>query len=226
MMPSGLRLKKSSGWFAAGQEVATALEILSDAAFKLYLYVCLRAERRSARIVCQPSEWAIPLQCEPHRIADSLEELCQRQVCCRRATAAGCVVEICDRFWPYEKAPSRPDPGVKEADYIRQVRQIFLRPACVRASFSAADAHCAAALYRRGITLVQIQRAVDLGCARKYMALLRGDKAASTQVTTLYYFAAIVDEVTASAVGDDYWRYVASKAAQFERRWMEALQRP
>ena len=51
-----LRLKKSSGWFAAGQEVATALELLSDAAFKLYMYVCLRAERRSARIVCQP--WA------------------------------------------------------------------------------------------------------------------------------------------------------------------------
>src|SRR5690349_14490199 len=60
-----LRLKKSSGWFAAGQEVAKALEILSDAAFKLYVYVCLRAERRSARIVCQPSAWAIALQCEP-----------------------------------------------------------------------------------------------------------------------------------------------------------------
>jgi hypothetical protein len=216
-----LRLKKSSGWFAAGQEVAKALEILSDAAFKLYVYVCLRAERRSARIVCQPSAWAIALQCEPHRIADSLEELYHRQICKQAPAAAGWVVEICDRFWPYEKVPTRQDPGIKEADYIRQVRQIFLRPACVRASFSAADEHCAATLYRDGVSLVQIQRAVHLGCARKYMALLRGDNPALTLVTPLSYFAAIVDEVTAAAAGEDYWRYVASKAAQFERRWVE-----
>ena len=221
MISSGLRLKKSSGWFAAGQEVATALELLSDAAFKLYMYVCLRAERRSARIVCQPSEWAIALQCEPHRIADSLEELCHRQVCRQVPVAAGLVVEICDRFWPYEKVPTRQDPGTEEADYIRRVRQIFLRPACVRASFSAADEHCAAALYGRGVTLVQIQRAVHLGCARKYMALLREGNPALTLVTTLSYFAAIVDEVTAVAAGADYWRYVASKAAQFERRWVQ-----
>ena len=98
MMP--LRLKKSSGWFAAGQEVATAMELLSDAACKLYVDVCLRAERRSARIVCQPSAWAITLRCEPHRIADALEELCHRQVCRQAPAAAGLVVEICDRFWP------------------------------------------------------------------------------------------------------------------------------
>jgi len=36
-----LRLKRSSGWFAAGQEVATALPMLSDAAFKLYVFLCL-----------------------------------------------------------------------------------------------------------------------------------------------------------------------------------------
>ena len=30
-----LRLKRPTGWFAAGQEVATALPLLSDAAFKL-----------------------------------------------------------------------------------------------------------------------------------------------------------------------------------------------
>ena len=93
---------------------------------------------------------------------------------------------------------------MEETDYIRQVRQIFLRPAWVRASVSAADEHCASALYRRGVTLVQIQRAVHLGCARKYMALLRGDNPALTLVTTLSYFAAIVDEVTAAAAGEDY----------------------
>jgi len=35
-----------------------------------------------------------------------------------------------------------------------------------------------------------------------------------------------VDEVIATAVGEDYWRYVARKAAQLERRWMESLRHP
>ena len=47
-----LRLKRSSGWFAAGQEVATALPMLSDAAFKLYVFLCLNVDRHSA-----PREW-------------------------------------------------------------------------------------------------------------------------------------------------------------------------
>jgi len=38
MIPAArLRLKRPTGWFAAGQEVATALPMLSDAAFKLYV---------------------------------------------------------------------------------------------------------------------------------------------------------------------------------------------
>jgi hypothetical protein len=47
-----LRLKRPTGWFAAGQEVATALPLLSDAAFKLYVFLCLNlktAVRRGHR---------------------------------------------------------------------------------------------------------------------------------------------------------------------------------
>ena len=40
-----LRLKHASGWFAAGREVAEALTLLSDAAFKLFLWLCLHADR-------------------------------------------------------------------------------------------------------------------------------------------------------------------------------------
>ena len=44
-----------------------------------------------------------------------------------------------------------------------QVRQMLLRPACVRASFSAADERLAAGLHRRGVTLTQLERAIWLG---------------------------------------------------------------
>jgi hypothetical protein len=36
-----MKLKHPQGWFAAGREVSRAIEVLSDAAFKLYIYVCL-----------------------------------------------------------------------------------------------------------------------------------------------------------------------------------------
>ena len=46
MMPEPrLRLKRSTGWFAAGREIATALPMLSDAAFKLYVFLCLNVDR-------------------------------------------------------------------------------------------------------------------------------------------------------------------------------------
>jgi len=40
-----LRLKHPTGWFAAGREVLRALALLSDGAFKLYIHLCLTAER-------------------------------------------------------------------------------------------------------------------------------------------------------------------------------------
>ena len=45
MNSSSLRLKNARNWFAAGVEVQQALEFLSDGAFKVFMYICLNAER-------------------------------------------------------------------------------------------------------------------------------------------------------------------------------------
>lgn len=45
MSTSRLILKQPTGWFAAGREVAQALALLSDGAFKLYIHLCLEADR-------------------------------------------------------------------------------------------------------------------------------------------------------------------------------------
>jgi hypothetical protein len=49
MSDSSLTLKHSTGFFAAGREMAEALALLSDGAFKLYAYVCLYADRHTAQ---------------------------------------------------------------------------------------------------------------------------------------------------------------------------------
>jgi hypothetical protein len=216
MMPARLRLKKSTGWFAAGQEVATALEILSDAGFKLYLYLCLNADRRTGRMAVPPAELARCLHWPAEAVAASLEELCRCGVCVQQ----GLGVAICDRFWPYERTAVREGDVVDENSYLERVRQMLLRPACVRASFSAADERLAVNWRHRGVTLIQIQRAIWLGCARKYVAL--SNQPSPMWITSLHYFAAIVDEVAEASVGDDYWNYIRGKVAQLERRWIEA----
>jgi hypothetical protein len=106
-----LRLKRPTGWFAAGQEMAAALALLPDAAFKLYVFLCLNVNRHSARMVWEPMELANLLQRDRASVTDALEELCRREVCIRHPDADGRIaldrlsVEICDRFWPYEKPP-------------------------------------------------------------------------------------------------------------------------
>jgi hypothetical protein len=221
-----LRLKRSTGWFAAGQEMSSALPMLSDPAFKLYVFLCLNVDRHSARMVGDAIDLANSLQRDRQSVTDALDELCRREVCIRHPDVHGRVapdrlsVEICDRFWPYEKSPVE-EFGIDQNGYAQRVRQMLLGAACMRISFSAADERLAAILYRRGVTLVHLQRAIWLGCARKYVALLNGAEKAPMLITSLSYFSALVEEVAETSGGEDYWKHMQSKVAQLERMWRE-----
>ncbi|MHB2009510.1 MAG: hypothetical protein ACYCOX_15890 [Acidobacteriaceae bacterium] len=83
-----------------------------------------------------------------------------------------------------------PEP---EAEFVRKVRGLFLTPACVQASFSATDEKLALGMYRRGVSMEQITRAILLGCARKYVAMISAG--VRTPITSLQYFSDIVEEV-------------------------------
>jgi hypothetical protein len=210
-----LRLKHASGWFAAGQEVMLSLEILSAEAFRLYVCLCLYAERQTGRIAWNADEVAPLLHSGTEELRKAMAELCRKDVC---VPVGGAEVEICDRFWPYEKLAIAQSVTEQASYYIEQVRRILLRPACVRASFSAADQRLAANFYRSGVTLNQLERAIWLGCARKYIALLNNQSA--MLITSLHYFTGLVEEVSATSVADSYWLHVQRKVEQLERRWM------
>ena len=158
MSTARLVLKQPTGWFAAGREVAQALHVLSDGAFKLYIHLCLEADRHTGRAVIEPAVLTQVLRKDPVSIEASLGELHLNKVCARRGNR----VEICDRFWPYQKVGTgAADP---EADFVRQVREAFLKPACVRSAFTAADEKLVLNLCRRGVGLEQVRRAIWLGC--------------------------------------------------------------
>lgn len=95
-----LRLKRQSGWFAAGQEVDCALQLLSDAAFKLFVWLCLHAERSRGAVSVTPAALGRTLGKNEHDICLALEELERQGICSVKAER---VIEIRDRFWPYQR---------------------------------------------------------------------------------------------------------------------------
>jgi hypothetical protein len=219
MSTARLILKQPTGWFAAGREFAHALTLLSDGAFKLYVYVCLRANRHTGCLGTTLNELARALGRTPEVIAMDLAELEDRAVCCvTRDGNSNPVLGICDRFWPYQKQPT---PGrTPEAEFVQNVRSLFLAPACVRASFAAADEKIAADLHRRGVSLEQVRQAILLGCARKYSAMIGSGVRAP--ITSLQYFSAIIEEVADSAIPERYWVHLRHKLEGMEQQWQQA----
>jgi hypothetical protein len=99
MTAAPLRLKQPTGWFAAGREVAQALRLLSDGAFKLFMWICLNADRGLGAIRIEPGEVARVLGKTEDEIQANLRDLFQAAV--GQPTADG-AIQIADRYWPYD----------------------------------------------------------------------------------------------------------------------------
>jgi hypothetical protein len=221
MNESRLLLKHPTGFFAAGAELSKALERLSDGAFKIFVYVCLHADRRSAQLRFRMAELAHATGHSTRSLTSYLEEIRKSEVALVYRAANQHElgrIEVCDSFWPYHKqvAESAEDPELRL--YISRVRGLFLEPACVRAVFSSADEKLAGDWYRSGVPLDQIERAILMGCARKYVALFNHPTTA-TPITSLQYFAGPLEEITAMEMPLNYWRYLASRVRKMETEW-------
>ena len=129
--PQRLVLKQSTGWFAAGWEFGEAMLVLSDAAFKLFVWVCLNADRHTgqlrvpfseiSRVLRKPEAWtkAALTELNDGGVLEWLED----------------VVEVSDGYWPYQKQVS----GTGSEEYVARVRKMLSAPACVRCRFTVAD---------------------------------------------------------------------------------------
>ena len=216
MNQSRFQLKCSHGWFAAGREVASALQLLSDRTFKVFVWLCLNADRSRGAISATPAELARALGMKEHDIRLALEELQQQGVCSSNPQS---VIEIRDRFWPYERQ-HHSAASDECRRYVAEVKRLFLQHRCVRSSFTAADEKLAISLFCRGIPLHQVEHAILLGAARKYVALLQNGQV--TPISSLHYFSDLFDEVR-QEISPGYWSYVAHKVKTFEKTWVADL---
>jgi hypothetical protein len=129
-------------------------------------------------------------------------------------------IEIRDRFWPYQKAAPESFEDPEQALYVARVRGWFLEKACVSSAFSPADEKLAGDWYRAGHSLDVVGRAFLLGCARKYVALFNHPGAGP--ISSLQYFAAVIEEVAAMELNLSYWRYLGMRVKRMESQWRAA----
>jgi hypothetical protein len=213
-MPSHT-LKRASGWFAAGREVQQAALLLSDGAFKLFVWVCLHAERASGVLCASVADLAGTLRKTEADLTRYLEELTNAGVC--RVLNPG-RIEIRDCFWPYQRV--RPESAATDPEaYVAAVRRMFLSQGCVRSSFTPADYLLAIDWNRRGIPLQNVERAILLGSIRKYAALV--NRNGGTLITTLHYFSHLIEEVGEIEISSDYWNYMSCRIKDFEMHWRQ-----
>lgn len=207
-----LKLKRSTGWFAAGHEFQQAALRLSDGAFKLFVWLSLHAERASGVLTISAADLARTLGKSQEDILRCLAELNESGVCRWLDQNR---LEIQDRFWPYERSAAR--DAADPQTYVAAVRRMFLSWACVRSSFTSADDQIALQWRRRGVSLQCVERAILLGTLRKYVALVNHN--GGTPITTLHYFSQLIEEVTRMDASPDYWKYLAHRITDFEGRW-------
>jgi len=212
MNGSPLRLKQPTGWFAAGNEVAQALRLLSDSAFKLFMWICLNAGRGLGAIRVEPGKIARILGKTEAEIDANLRELFLEGIA---QPAVDGTIQVADRFWPYQRPPTGGQAETLAA-YISRMKRVFLDRRCVQSAFTAADEKLAMELYHAGVPITDAEHAILLGALRKYVALMNNGR--GTAITSLHYFAALFDEVRQD-VPPSYWAHVARRVREAERQW-------
>jgi hypothetical protein len=126
MSSSPLTLKNPRGWFAAGVEVEKALTILSDGAFKLFVYLCLNARRDTGVLEISQTELARNLKKGQQTLRRYFDEMRTAGICQSRFSHSPLgrgMIEISEAYWPYlakaeEAATDAPNGmGTDEANY-------------------------------------------------------------------------------------------------------------
>lgn len=225
MNPSPLRLKNARNWFAAGMEVQLALETLTDGAFKVFMHICLNAERSTGILHTTQVELARNLKKSHGAIRKYLVEMenagISRNSFSNSPRTRGSV-QISPPYWPYEsEAEYKPDDVADR--FVSEIRTMLQERACVRSSFSTADEVLARQWFHAAVPLDRIRQAVLLGCARKYVAW-RNNPAVQGPISTLRYFTPIIEEIAQQKLDADYWEFLRARIQRHEKLWIEKHQ--
>ena len=219
----GRCLKEPTGWFAAGDSFRRALPLISDGAFKLFVYLCLEANRRTGRFAAVQAELARAIGKSRRAVGKYVEELEQKGICTVRSGRnqyARTCFEIRDEYWPYHRTQDVPPlEGQQRNDYLNTIKSCFVTLGCTSGKFTVRDEQLARDLERQGVSLETLQDALFMGAARKYISWLNGGSL--EPIGSLAYFTALVAEIQERPLPSDYRDYLRTKVVQLGETWMK-----
>jgi hypothetical protein len=214
-----LVLKNPRGWFAAGAEVQKAMTLLSDGAFKLFVYLCLNARRDTATLEGSLTQLAKNNKKGQHTLRLYLREMEASGVCRFRFThspAGNGFVEITEEFWPYQRSASKP-ASTDSSEFVAAIRKMLQARACIKTLGSAADEILAREWFDRGISLELIEYVILIGSIRKYVSWR--DNQTRTMIGSLKYFQPVLEEVQGMKADSEYWTYLRYRLTRMENEW-------
>ena len=219
MNATPLILKNPKGWFAAGAEIEKALTLLSDGAFKLFVYLCLNARRDTGGLETTQTELARGLHKGTASIRSYLREMETAGVChshFSRSPASRGHLEVTEVFWPYPKPESeKPDPAAEA--FVGTLKKLLQARPCIQSAFCTADEILARHWFQSGVSLQRIERAILLGCVRKYASWRNHSR--QGLIHSLRYFQSVLVELDQQDVGPDYWNYLRLRLDRMEKLW-------
>jgi hypothetical protein len=228
MSTSTWTLKNPRGWFAAGAEVQQTLTLLSDGAFKLFVYLCLNARREDGVLQASQTDLARGLKKTAGTIRRSLSEMQAAGVLSytpfNHNPHGHACIRIAEAFWPYQTRAQPATPPDSADAFVSEVRKMLQARACVQAAFSVADEILARQWLAKGIPLERIEQAILLGCVRKYVSWRNNP--AHGLIASLHYFESVLEELDRQKTTPDYLEYLRSRLRRLEQLWEGAHEKP
>jgi hypothetical protein len=214
-----LRLKKPNGWFPAGEGFLQAMTQLSGGAFKLFVFLCLNADRQTAAYTVSQRSLASAIGKSKPATEEYLAELKTRGFCTvhpSRIPYVGTSFRINEKYWPYQSANN----GAVEEDsdgYVNAVRDLFLGLGCTSGRFGPPEVGQTRNLEKRGITLQELEDAMIVGACRKYVSWLSNGP--SDPIASLHYFESLIDEVRERPFPPGYRDYLRMEVEKLAAQW-------
>ena len=220
-----LRLKKPNGWFPAGEGFLQAMTQLSGGAFKLFVFLCLNADRQTAAYTVSRRSLASAIGKSKPATEEYIAELKNKGFCSIRPSRipyVGTSFRICDKYWPYQIANGN---IVEEGsgDYVNAVRDLFLGLGCTSGRFGPPEAGQARNLEKRGISLQEMEDAMIVGACRKYVSWLSSGP--SDPIASLHYFESLIEEIRERPFPPGYRDYLRMEVKKLAGQWEHARDR-
>jgi hypothetical protein len=217
-----LTLKNPRGWFAAGAEVQKAMGLLSDGAFRLFIYLCLNARRDNGTLEGSLTQLARNVKRGSHTVRLYLREMEEAGICRFRfshSSQDNGFVKVTEDFWPYQR--SAPEPNSNgSAEFVAAIRTMLQARACIHhTSLSAADEILAREWFDRGVSLEHIEWTILIGCIRKYVSWRNNQT--KTMIGSLKYFVPVLEEVQNMKADPEYWDYLRYRLTRMESEWKQ-----